>query len=220
MSLLLLLCLCSASVFGQIKITGKVTDAESGDPLVGANILVKGTSNGAAADLDGNYELEVTDPNAVLTVSYTGYVLQEINVAGRTNVDILLQTDAGVLDEVVVVGYGSQRKSDLTGAVSSIQGDALSKIPTASVQQALQGKIAGVQVVAASGQPGAGAVIRIRGVGTLNDANPLYVVDGVILPQEADVNSLVSANDIENISVLKDASASAIYGARVRMALS
>jgi len=215
MSLLLLLCLCSVvSVFGQIRITGKVTDAESGEPLVGANILIKGTSNGAAADIDGNYQLQITDANAVLVVSYTGYVAQEVNVAGRTTVDILLQTDAGVLDEVVVVGYGSQRKSDLTGAVSSVQGDALSKIPTASVQQALQGKIAGVQVVTASGQPGAGAVIRIRGVGTLNDANPLYVVDGVILPEEADVNSLVSANDIDNISVLKDASASAIYGAR------
>lgn len=214
MFLLLLLCLCSASGFGQIRITGKVTDAESGDPLVGANILIKGTSNGAAADIDGNYQLEVTDANAVLTVSYTGYVLQEINVAGRTNVDILLQTDAGVLDEVVVVGYGSQRKSDLTGSVTTVKGSDLSKIPTGSVQQALQGKVPGVQVVTASGRPGDGAVIRIRGTGSLNDANPLYVVDGVILPENVDVNSLVSPNDIENISVLKDASAAAIYGAR------
>lgn len=208
------LLLCSWSLSGQVTITGTVTDAATGETLIGANVLIQGTTTGAATDVDGNYTLQIPNSNAVLEVSYTGYQTQIINVAGRTRVDIALDVETGLLDEVVVIGYGAQRKTDLTGSVASVKGEDLSRIPTASVQQALQGKIPGVQVVTASGRPGDGAVIRIRGTGSLNDANPLYVVDGVILPENVDVNSLVSSNDIENISVLKDASAAAIYGAR------
>lgn len=212
--MLLLGLLWSGVSIGQTRITGKVTDSNTGEPLIGANVVVKNTSNGAATDLDGNFELQITDANSVLSVSYTGYITQEVKVSGRNTLSISLEVDAGVLDEVVVVGYGAQRKTDLTGAVATVKGQDLTRIPTASVQQALQGKVAGLQVVTSSGRPGDGAVVRIRGVGTLFDANPLYVVDGVILPENVDINSLISSNDIDNISVLKDASATAIYGAR------
>lgn len=204
----------SWSLSGQVTITGTVTDASTGETLIGANVVVQGTTTGAATDVDGTYTLEIPNANAILEVSYTGYQTQTVNVAGRTTVNIAMELEAGLLEEIVVIGYGSQRKSDLTGAVSTVEGSELSKIPTASLQQALQGKVAGVQVVTTSGRPGEGAVVRIRGIGTLNNADPLYVIDGIIMPENVDINSLVSPNDIQDISVLKDASASAIYGAR------
>lgn len=213
LALLLFGFLWSSGTFGQVTITGTITAADSGEPLIGANILVQSTSTGTTTDVDGKYELSIPNANAVLEVSYVGYETQTVNVNGRSVVDVQLQL-AGLLEEVVVIGYGTQRKGDLTGAVATVEGSELSKLPTPSVQQALQGKIPGVQVVTASGRPGAGAVVRIRGIGTLNNADPLYVIDGIIMPENVDINSLVSPNDIENISVLKDASAAAIYGAR------
>lgn len=200
--------------FGQITVRGTVTAANSGETLIGANIQVKTTTTGTITDVDGTYEIQVPSANAILVFSYIGYQTREVAVNGRATVDVALETDAGLLEEVVVIGYGAQRKGDLTGAVSTVKGDDIAKLPTASVEQSLQGKIPGVQVVNNSGQPGAGAVVRIRGIGTLNDANPLYVLDGVILPAEININSVISPNDIETISVLKDASATAIYGAR------
>ncbi|MFM9946898.1 MAG: SusC/RagA family TonB-linked outer membrane protein [Saprospiraceae bacterium] len=194
----------------QVKVRGKVTDKSGSEPLIGVNILEKNTGNGTITDLDGNYEVTVSGADAVLVFSYTGYASIEETVGNRGVIDITLDESAQMLEQVVVVGYGTQRKQDLTGAVSTVKGDDLAKLPTASVQQALQGKMAGVQVVTASGRPGDGAVVRIRGVGTLNDARPLYVVDGLIVD---DINFL-NSNDIENINVLKDASATAIYGAR------
>lgn len=214
-ALVLFAVLWSSSVFAQtITISGTVTAADSGEPLIGANILVQNTAIGTTTEIDGTYSLEIPNPNAVLEVTYVGYQLQIVNVAGRTTIDIAMEPDAGLLEEVVVIGYGTQRKGDLTGSVATVEGSELSKIPTASLQQALQGKVPGVQVVTTSGRPGEGAIVRIRGVGTLNNADPLYVIDGVIMPENVDINSLVSPNDIENLSVLKDASAAAIYGAR------
>lgn len=194
----------------QVKVRGKVTDKTGSEPLIGVNILEKNTVNGTITDLDGNYELSVSGADAVLVFSYTGYGSVEETVGNRGTIDIILAESAQLLEQVIVVGYGTQRKQDLTGAVSTVKGEDLAKLPTSSVQQALQGKMAGVQVVTASGRPGDGAVVRIRGVGTLNDARPLYVVDGLIVD---DINFL-NSNDIENINVLKDASATAIYGAR------
>ncbi len=206
--------LFSAAIYGQITVRGVVTAASTGEALIGANIQVKNTSIGTITDIDGSYELQVPNANDILIFSYIGYQTLEVPVNGRTTIDVKLETDAGLLEEVVVIGYGTQRKGDLTGAVATVKGEDLAKLPTSSVEQTLQGKIPGVQVINASGQPGAGAVVRIRGIGTLNDANPLYVVDGVILPDGVDINTVVSPNDIENVSVLKDASATAIYGAR------
>ena len=206
----LLFCLMASAAFSQTRITGQVTDPTTGEAMIGASVLEKGTTNGVSTDIDGNFVLTVTDPNAVLVVNYTGYASQEVALAGRSSVEISLEEDAGLLEEIVVVGYGVQRKSDLTGAVGSVKAKDIERVPTASVEQALQGKLAGVYVSSASGEPGAGAVIRIRGTGTLNNAGPLYVVDGMLL----DDVSFVNPKDVASIEVLKDASSTAIYGNR------
>lgn len=196
--------------FAQVRITGRVTDSADGTPLIGVTVREKGGTAGAVTDYDGNYIVMPTTAEATLTFVYTGYTTVEIPIAGRSQVDVTLGQDATMLEQVVVVGYGTQRKSDLTGSVGTIKAKEIEKVPTASIEQALQGKIAGVYVTPASGQPGAGAVIRIRGTGTLNNANPLYVVDGMLL----DDASFVNPQDVESIEVLKDASATAIYGNR------
>lgn len=206
---LLLLCL-SVAVAAQTRVTGRVTDPADGSALIGATVKEKGTTNGTSTDVDGNFSLNVANLNATLVVDYTGYTSQEVSLAGRSRVEILLKQDDGLLNEVVVVGYGTQRKSDLTGAVGTLKAKEIERIPTASVEQALQGKIAGVYVSPASGEPGRGATIRIRGTGTLNNASPLYVVDGMLL----DDASFVNPQDVASIEVLKDASATAIYGNR------
>lgn len=201
----------SANVITQQggRITGTVVDSK-GEPLIGVNILVKNSSSGAITDVDGKFSIDNVASNAVLTVSYIGYVAQEITVGGRSTINITLMDDTQALEEVVVVGYGSFKKSDLTGAISQVKGEDLVNLPMRSAADALQGKAAGVMVTATSGSPGAVGSIRIRGVGTVNNNDPLYVVDG--LPQD-DINWL-NARDIESIEVLKDASAQAIYGAR------
>lgn len=205
----LLIGLNSMVVVAQIfTVKGMVTDV-AGEPLVGASIVVKGTENGTVTDVFGKYELK-TEAKSTLTISYVGYETQDIAVNGRTNITVILTDNDAALNELVVVGYGTQRKSDLTGAVSKLKGSEIQSIATPSVVQALQGKIAGVLVTPSSGAPGAGAVIRIRGTGTLNNSNPFFVVDGMLLD---DINFL-NPNDIESIEVLKDASATAIYGSR------
>ncbi len=191
------------------RITGTIVDSR-GEPLIGVNVIVKGTSTGNITDLDGNFVIENVPDNAVLSVSYVGYLSQEINIGNRYSINITLVEDTQKLDEVVIVGYGSFKKSDLTGAISQVKGDELVNLPIRSAADALQGKAAGVTITASSGSPGSVGNIRIRGVGTVNNNNPLYVVDG--LPQ-SDINWL-NARDIESIEVLKDASAQAIYGAR------
>lgn len=193
----------------QHTISGKIT-TEQGEPLIGATIEEKGTTNGTITDIDGTYSLSCKDSKAVIIVKYIGYADQDVNVNGLNIIDVALKESSVVMDQVVVVGYGVQKKSDLTGAVGSLKGKELERVTTPNIEQALQGKIAGVYVAPTSGQPGAGAVIRIRGTGTLNNSNPLYVIDGMITEDASSVNP----QDVESIEVLKDASSAAIYGSR------
>ncbi|MBL7814322.1 MAG: TonB-dependent receptor [Saprospiraceae bacterium] len=199
-----------AIVAQVITVQGKITDAKTGEALVGASVVVKGTTNGTITDVEGQYSLDKVSPNAQLTFSYVGYLAQDVAVSSQRTLNIALEEETSTLKEVIVVGYGTQKKSDVTGAVASVKGKDIASIATPSVQQALQGKIAGVYVTPESGSPGAGAVIRIRGTGTLNNSNPFYVVDGLL----SDDISFVNPNDVESVEVLKDASATAIYGSR------
>lgn len=195
----------------DVAITGTVTD-ENGQSLPGVNVLEKGTTNGTTTDVAGNFSLSVQGPNSVLVFSFIGYVSQEVVVGNRTSVSVSLTQDVTSLDEVVIVGYGEQKKVNLTGAVASVSADELVKRPAANVQNLLQGKVTGLQVVQNSGQPGDdGAVMRIRGLGTFSDEGnaPLVLIDGVV----GDMTNL-NADNIESISVLKDAASSSIYGAR------
>ncbi|MBP8240450.1 MAG: SusC/RagA family TonB-linked outer membrane protein, partial [Saprospiraceae bacterium] len=203
------LMLWSAWAVAQVTVTGKVTD-DKGEALIGANLLVKNSTNGTVTEIDGSYELTVSDAFVTLVVSYTGYTTQEVPLKGQTQLDVVLYEQATLINEVVVVGYGTQRKSDLTGSVTSVKADEIQKIASSNPLQALQGKVAGVQVSAASGRPGEGPVVRIRGTGTLNGAAPIYVVDGLILNNI----DFLNAADIESMEILKDASAAAIYGTR------
>ncbi|HYG40479.1 MAG TPA: TonB-dependent receptor [Cytophagales bacterium] len=191
------------------NIEGTVTDAETGEQLIGVTIQIKGTTVGTITDIEGHYLIQAS-PDDSLVFSFIGYVTQTIGVGNRTLLDVQLSTDVETLSEVVIVGYGTQRKSDLTGSVSSIRGKDLTQIPSNNPMQALQGKVAGVQVTSSTGAPGAAPVVRIRGVGTFNNASPIYVVDGVIL----DDISFLNPADIESMEILKDASATAIYGSR------
>ena len=206
----LLALLVSIITFAQgVTVKGTVLD-ENQEPLIGATVQVKGESTGAAADLDGNFTLKAKK-NATLVVSYIGYLTQEVRLQGKTQVTIQLTPDSKTLDEVVVVGYGTMKKSDLTGSVASVASKDTEGFQTSSVAGALGGQIAGVQITSTDGTPGAGFNISIRGVGTLTgDASPLYIVDGF---EVSDIDYL-SNSDIESIEVLKDASSSAIYGAR------
>lgn len=191
-------------------VNGQVTGADDGQPIPGVNILIMGTNKGTSTDVNGRYTIELIAGEATLVFTFVGYKPQTIEVGQREAIDVILETDAVALNEVVVIGYGVQRKSDLTGSVGSVRGTDLVKIPSFSAEQALQGKVAGVQVASPSGEPGSVPVIRIRGVGTLNNSSPIFVVDGVIL----DDISFLSSSDIESMEVLKDASATAIYGSR------
>ena len=217
-------CLLLAGAFlcfglaGAQTVTGNVSDGSG--PLPGANVLVKGTTNGTQTDFDGNYSLDNVSSNATLVFSYIGFKTMEIGVNGRTTVDAVMEEDASELEEVVLIGYGSQRKSDLTGAVGQVDADQLQERPATSLNQALSGKIAGVQVNTNSGRPGGKSNIRVRGFSSINSSNnPLYVIDGVQLPQgnQANFSSAIdylNPNDVVSIEVLKDASSTAIYGAR------
>ena len=193
----------------SIEITGSVLEDDTGMPLPGVNIVEKGTNNGTMTDFDGNYSIEVPE-DAILVLSYIGYATKEIEVNGRNDIDIVLEQDAAALDEVVVVGYGVQKKVNLTGSVASVDGDMLENRAMTSVSAGLSGLLPGVSVNQSSGMPGAdGGTIRIRGTGTLNQASPMVLIDGV----EGSLND-VQANDIASISVLKDAASAAIYGSK------
>lgn len=194
----------------QNQITGKITD-ESGSGLPGASIIVKGTSNGTTSDIEGNYTLMVPD-GAVLTLNYVGYISQEITVGNQSKIDVQLEADVTKLDELVVVGYGSKRKADITSAISVVDMKDMGDQPAANAAQFLRGKAAGVIVKQNSGTPGQEMSVKIRGVGSLGtNQKPLYVVDG--FPIGNSMGNL-NPNDIESMSVLKDAASSAIYGAR------
>ncbi len=191
-----------------LTIRGTVTDAESSQPLPGVNVLVKGTSRGTASAGDGTYELRAAAADT-LVFRFIGYVTQEVAVDGRTTIDVALEEDSGLLNEVVVIGYGTQERGDLTGAVSSVNVENLERLPGAVTSNLLQGQVAGVSATIGSGQPGQSAVVDIRGVGTLGDNEPLYIIDGV----PGDIDD-VNPTDIASIDVLKDASSAAIYGSR------
>lgn len=205
----LLALLCSTLGFAQeLQIKGTVTDANA-FPLPGASVIVEGTTTGASTDFDGNFELTVPT-DAKLTISYIGYVTKTINVAGQTTLNITLNEDVNSLEEVVVVGYGTQKKALVTGASVQVDGDQLQKQSTTNALQALQGQTPGVQISSTSGQPGANLNVVIRGVGSVGSSAPLYVVDGVLTN---DISYLNNA-DIESISILKDAASAAIYGSQ------
>ena len=198
--------LASTVAFAQ-QVSGTVTEADSGAPLPGATVLVKGTDIGTTTDFDGMFQLAGVSSDATLVISYIGFETQEVAVGNSTNVLVSLTTSADTLDEIVVIGYGSQRKKEVTGAVSVLAAKAIEKLNPVRTEQALQGQIAGVNITSQSGSPGSGFNIRIRGVSTNGDNQPLIVVDGNIF---GDLNAL-NPNDIASISVLKDATAG-IYG--------
>ena len=191
-------------------VNGTITD-DAGMPLPGVNILEKGTKNGVSTDFDGNFTITVLNSNAKLVISYVGFETQEVSILGKKNINVKLKTNLESLEEVVVIGYGTARKSDLTGSVVAVSGDDLKKQSVSNVAEALTGRMAGVQVTSSEGSPDAEIKIRIRGGGSLTqDSSPLIIVDGFPVNSMSDV----SPSDIENITVLKDASSTAIYGSR------
>ncbi|GAA0872883.1 TonB-dependent receptor [Gangjinia marincola] len=224
-----LLALFFSSILGAQTVTGVVSDATG--PLPGVNIVVKGTTNGTQTDFDGNYSLDNVTPEATLVFSYVGFKTKEVAVDGRSTINVQLEEDAAVLDEIVVIGYGTTTVKDATGAVTAVTAEDFNQGVISSPEQLIQGKAAGVQITQSSGQPGAGIDIRIRGASSIrSNNNPLFVVDGIpltgenITPEGSNVgvgsssanNPLLflNPNDIESISILKDASATAIYGSR------
>lgn len=198
------------TIFAQdeILVTGVVVDAENGMPVPSANVVEKGTSNGVLTNFDGEFSIEVPS-ESTLVFSYIGYATKEVEVNGRTEIEVSFEPEASALEEVIVVGYGTQKKSDLTGAVSVVDMESMNRQPSPQVSEQLQGQASGVTVTS-SGQPGEPPQVRIRGINTFGDSSPLYVVDGV--PTQ-DINYL-NPNDIANMQVLKDAGSASIYGAR------
>lgn len=222
LSILILLLFFSGTANSQevISVSGKVRD-ENGNPLIGVNIIEKGTMNGTVTDVNGIYSLDVSGPEATLVFSFIGYVKKEKIVSGQEEINITLEPDLQELDEIVVVGYGTVKKKDLTGSVELIGAESINKLPLRSTEQVLQGQASGVFVAASSGAPGSPVSVRIRGVGTPSNTDPLYIVDGMPIKDASfgkndnpsGINFLNPA-DIESIQVLKDASATAIYGTR------
>ncbi|MEX0823131.1 MAG: TonB-dependent receptor plug domain-containing protein, partial [Balneolaceae bacterium] len=217
----------------QTDVSGRVIDADSGEPLIGVTVFVPGTNTGTTTDAQGRFSLTVPSDADVLAFSYVGYVRQEVDLDGQTEFNIELASDVAMLDDVVVVGYGTQQREEVTGSVVSIRAEMIENNPSSSFENALQGRLAGVNVAESSGEPGAAPQITIRGTGSISAGNePLYVIDGVPLsqnfnqqgsigsqrasfqPPPANPLATLNPNDIESIEVLKDASAAAIYGSR------
>ncbi|MDG5800983.1 TonB-dependent receptor [Marinilabiliaceae bacterium ANBcel2] len=193
-----------------IPVTGQITDLD-GNPVPGVNVRVEGTSRGTVADVDGSYSITVDDPNVTLIFSFVGFESIRVDVEGRSTIDVQMLDDVSELDEIVVVGYGTQRRSDVTGSVGTASADEILEQPSFNALQGLRGKVSGVNIFTNSGSPTGSTRVMIRGIGTINSSSePLYVVDGVVMENF----DLVNPNDIESIEVLKDASATAIYGAR------
>lgn len=207
MTLLLALLLIAGGVSAQ---TVKVTVKDSnGETVIGANVLEKGTRNGGVTDIDGVCNIKASGEKP-LVVSYIGMKTKTVDVKGKSSITVVLEDEASSLNDLVVIGYGSVRKKDLTGSVSTVKGSDLVKVPVTNVSEALTGKLAGVQVTTTDGSPDADILIRVRGGGSITgDNSPLYVVDGFQVSSISDI----SPNDIDDITVLKDASATAIYGA-------
>ena len=208
---MLLLISCHLNILAQDKtVTGVVLD-KTGETVIGASVLVKGTTNGTITDVDGNFTLKNVQEDAVLQVSFVGYKAQDVALKGQSNIKVTLEEDTEVLDEVVVIGYGSVKKSSLTGAVAKMDAKSIQDRPLARPETALQGQLAGVSVRSITGEPGADMQIRVRGAASVNaNSDPLYVVDGVPMTTLSGINP----SDIASIEVLKDAASSAIYGSR------
>ncbi|SKB85203.1 TonB-linked outer membrane protein, SusC/RagA family [Salegentibacter salinarum] len=209
-TILLLICLCSKSFAQESIISGTVTSADDG-PLPGASVVEKGTSNGTVTDFDGNFQLELSNPtNATLVITFMGFATKEVNLAENdNNISITLESDAGQLDDVIVVGYGTKKKVNLTGSVSEINNEAIQGKPVSNAYQALQGEASGLTIQQGTSEPGSVPQINIRGISTINGNTPLIVVDGVI----GSLNN-INPQNIESISVLKDAASASIYGSR------
>jgi len=198
----------------QVTVRGTVTDGTTGDPMAGVNVVVTGTTTGTITDASGAFTLEVPNASVTLHLSFIGYVSQTVPLGGRTTISVVMQTELSQLSEVVVVGYGTQARKDLTGSITSVNAERLLDKPAFNVAEAISGKIAGVKIITAGGQPGGGSVyIRVRGTNSIStNNNPLFVVDGIV--GVANALQILNPNDIQSIDVLKDASATAIYGAR------
>jgi len=204
----LFIALCSPALFGQVTVSGTVYDATSNQPLPGATILIE-SGGGTSTDFDGKYTISDLSPESLLIFSYVGFKEKRVTVGNQTTIDVYLEEDAALLEEVIVIGYGTSTKKELTGAVSVVSSESIEELNPQRVEQALQGQVAGVQVTSSSGAPGSGLNIRIRGIGTNGDARPLILVDGNVIEDL----SVINPNDIESINVLKDATAG-IYGVR------
>ena len=218
--LLMLFSCLTASAQQGITVKGTVVD-DNGETIIGASVVVKGNNSiGTISDIDGNFVLTVPNEKSVLVVSFVGMEPQEVKASSKGTIKVVLKDDTQLLDEVVVVGYGQMKRSDLTGSVVSVNDQAIKKSVPTSIDQVLQGRAAGVQIQANSGTPGASTSIRIRGINSLNATNqPIFVIDGVVVDSATDdenSNPLSSINpsDIVSMDVLKDASATAIYGSR------
>jgi TonB-dependent starch-binding outer membrane protein SusC len=206
--LILVLGLLTSGTFAQSQLTGTVSDSKTNNPVAGANVTVEGTTLGTITDLKGSFTLNITDPNCTVAVSFMGYKSQRIPLAGKTFLSVLLEEDVINISELVVIGYGTTKKSDLTGSVAVVTSEDMNRTPASNISSAIQGKASGV-VVTQSGEPGGEVRILVRGIGSIHrQPKPLIVIDGII---GADINA-ISPNDIESFQVLKDASASAIYG--------
>ena len=210
---LLLLSVVSVTYAQERLVQGLITD-ELNTPIPGANILIKGTSNGTVSDSDGKFALKIPSENTTLEISFIGYEMQEVQVGNATAINVIMKELRAEIDNVVVIGYGTQKKSDLTGAIVSVSGEQLVKTPSSGALQALEGKAAGVQIINSSGMPGAPIYVRVRGINTITKqsqyggvAGPVYIIDGI----QGDINT-INPNDIDHIEILKDASAQAIYG--------
>ena len=214
---LLFMLLLPLTALAQVKVTGTVTDGSSGEPIIGVTVKIKGGTTGAVTDLDGNYSVNAK-PGQTLEFSYVGYATLTAKVPASGRLNVTMSEDAQTLNDIVVVGYGVMKRSDLTGSVASINEDAIKQGVNTSLEQAMQGRIAGVQVMQNSGAPGGGISVQIRGINTLNGNEPLYVIDGIATSGNTSGSSSVLASinpsDITSIEVLKDASATAIYGSR------
>ncbi|MCM0042242.1 MAG: TonB-dependent receptor [Algoriphagus sp.] len=219
----LMLFLANAVAFAQGRVvTGTVTSVEDGLGVPGATVLVKGTTIGTATDIDGKYSINVPAGSNVLVFTFVGLTSQEVNIGNRSTINVALESDITALSEVIVTGYGTQPKREVTGAVSSVKGDAIQNLPLQSFDRALQGRAAGVQVRSSNGLPGGAVNIRIRGVGSVNAGNePLFIVDGVQLNNQSNASftqsnplAFLNPNDIESMEILKDAASAAIYGSQ------
>lgn len=208
--LLVVLCAVTTAAMAQKTITGRVTGAADGIGIPGVNITVPGTSTGTNSDASGNFKIQVSAEAKTLSFSFLGYEQQQITIGNQTTINVALQSTSKGLGEVVVVGYGVQNRRDVTGTISSLKGADIKNLPVSDAAQAMQGRVTGVDIVRSDGQPGSQPNIRVRGTGTINDASPLIVIDGVPAGNLSDINP----NDIASMEVLKDASSSAIYGTR------